>query len=188
MFKSKQQKELEKKMALKKTMNEMNKQIKKLDSQKEMFIQQGKEALKKGLHQQVNLAVSGLRMTLSQKKKVESMLLNLKITSQMKDVMMMTTEFLGAMTDVSKEMNKLTNEKQFMELEKQFAMAMSGAEMQSDMLDSFLDNTDASFESYSVDPNDIKDEEVKALIFDDVTEGSADESFEAFKKAIIEGK
>ncbi len=188
MFKSKQQKDFEKKMALKKTMNEMNKQIRKLDQQKEMFIVQGKEALAKGLNQQVSLAVSGLRMTLSQKKKVESMLLNLKITSQMKDVMMMTSEFLGAMTDVSKEMNKLTSEKQFANLERQFEQAMNGATMQQDMLDSFLENTDSSFDSYSANPDDIKDEEIKALIFDDAGGSMKDESFEAFKKAVMEGK
>lgn len=186
MFKSKEQKELEKKMALKKTMNAMTKQIKKLDEQKDMFIKQGKEAIKKGLQQQVNLALSGLRMTLSQKKKVESMLLNLKITSQMKDVMAMTSEFLKAMTDVSKEMNKLTSEKEFNQLSKTFEKAMQGVSMQTERLDSFLENSDDSYENVSQDPNDIKDDEVKALLFDGDADDNVDESFEAFKKSLLE--
>ena len=186
MFKSKEQKELDKKLALKKTMNAMNKQIKKLDEQKEMFIAQGKEALQKGLQQQVNLALSGLRMTLSQKKKVETMLLNLKITSQMKDVMMMTKEFLKSMTDISKEMNKLTSEKEFNQLSKSFEQAMQGVNMQSERLDSFLDSSEDSFENISTDPNDIKDDEIKALIYDGENKETLDESFEAFKKSLLE--
>lgn len=190
MFKSKSQKELEMRMALKKTLREMERQIKKLDDQKESFIKEGKEAYEKGLKQQFSLAVSGLRITMAQKKKVESMLLNLKITAQLKDISQMTVDFLGQMKAVSKEMIKLTNEKAFQKVAADFEFAMDKFSTQTDQMETFLEDSDASFQETMVDSNDINDEEVMSLIFDELKTGGTmkDSSFEAFKNSILNNK
>ena len=83
-------KELEKKMLIKKTVNMMNKQIQKLEEQKQVYIEAGKQAKQRGLSAQYNLALSGLKMTLVQQKRVYEMKLNFEITSQMKDMTQMT--------------------------------------------------------------------------------------------------
>ena len=190
MFKSKSQKELEMKMALKKTVREMERQIKKLDEQKEAFIKEGKQAYEKGLKQQFSLAVSGLRITLGQKKKVESMLLNLRITAQLKDISQMTVDFLGQMKAVSREMIKLTNEKAFQKVAVDFEFAMDKFSNQAEQMETFLEDSDASFKDTMVDQNEIKDEEVISLIFDELqaTGEVKDASFEAFKNSILDNK
>ena len=114
-------KEIEKRMLIKQTINSMNKQIQKLEEQKEVYLRAGKEAKERGLEAQYNLALSGLKMTMAQQKRVYEMKLNFEITSQMKDMTVMTTEFLKGMSSLSKDMVKLSKEKDFKKVEKQFA-------------------------------------------------------------------
>ena len=102
-------KEIEKRMLIKRTITAMEKQIKKLEEQKQVYIDAGKQAKAKGLSAQYNLALSGLRMTIAQQRRVYEMKLNFEITSQMKDMTQMTSEFLQGMGSLSKDMMKLTN-------------------------------------------------------------------------------
>ena len=83
-------KEIQKRMLVKKTLNLMNKQIEKLEQQKEQYINAGREAKQRGLTAQYDMALSGLRMTLIQQKRVYEMKLNFEITSQMRDMSQMT--------------------------------------------------------------------------------------------------
>ena len=78
-------KEMEKRMLIKRTVNAMEKQIQKLEEQKRVYLEAGKQAKQKGLTAQYNLAVAGLRMTIAQQRRVYEMKLNFEITSQMKD-------------------------------------------------------------------------------------------------------
>ncbi|MDE6583212.1 MAG: hypothetical protein K2K31_00990, partial [Clostridia bacterium] len=112
LFKSKQEKEIEKKMLVKRTINAMNKQINKLEAQKQVFIDSAKRAKQRDLDAQYNLALSGYKMTVQQQKRSQEMLLNFEITAQMKDVNMMTAEFLHGMSDLSKEMTKFADAKE----------------------------------------------------------------------------
>ncbi len=133
-FKSKQQKEIEKKMLIKRTINSMNKQINKLEDQKQVFIDAAKRAKQKDLDNQFNLALSGYKMTVQQQKRAQEMLLNFEITAQMKDVTMMTSEFLRGMSDISKEMTKLADAKEFAKIQAQFEEAMAAVETQTDQM------------------------------------------------------
>jgi hypothetical protein len=58
---------------IRKTIMEMEKQINKLEEQKESYIKKGKEAKERGLTAQYNLALSGLKMTIAQQKRVMEM-------------------------------------------------------------------------------------------------------------------
>ena len=168
LFKSKQAKTIEKKMHVRKTLNTMKKHIAQLEDQKNVYINAAKTARKKDLPMQYNLAISGLKMTISQQKKAYEMLLNFEITSQMKDMSLMTSEFLKGMGVLSKEMARLTNNKEFEKVQKLFEMAMSGVEMQTEKMDMFLDMNQTTFANHSTDGNRISDDEISQLIDDDV--------------------
>jgi len=163
-FKSKQTKQIEKRMLVRKTLNTMNKHIKQLEDQKNIYIEAAKTARKKDLPMQYNLAISGLKMTIAQQKKAYEMLLNFEITSQMKDMSLMTSEFLKGMGVLSKEMAKLTNNKEFEKVQKLFEVAMEGVEMQTEKMDAFLDMNQTTFANHSSDGNRISDEEISTLI------------------------
>lgn len=140
-------KEIKKKLLVKQTIASMNKQIQKLEEQKQVYIDAGKQAKQKGLTAQYELAVSGLRMTMMQQKKVYEMKLNFEITSQMKDMSLMTSEFLKGMGSLSSDMMKLTKEKAFLKVQKQFSEAMMGVEMQTANMENFMEDTQSSFSS-----------------------------------------
>ncbi len=164
LFKSKQEKEIEKKMLVKRTINAMNKQINTLEEQKKAMIEKAKIAKKNGLEAQYNLALTGYKMTLLQQRRAQEMLLNFEITSQMKDMTMMTKEFLGGMSVLSKEMAKLADEKEFIEVQKQFEVAMGKAEHQAEQMDMFMETSQDSFRSASGSTDSIDDTEIKDLI------------------------
>ena len=181
-------KEIEKRMLIKQTINSMNKQIQKLEEQKEVYLRAGKEAKERGLEAQYNLALSGLKMTMAQQKRVYEMKLNFEITSQMKDMTVMTTEFLKGMSSLSKDMVKLSKEKDFKKVEKQFAEAMVAQEIQTMNLENFMDNTQSAFESGSSSMSTQADnEEIEKLMIAQIggeTEESAsiESELEALKK------
>jgi tetraacyldisaccharide-1-P 4'-kinase len=138
-------KEIEKRMLIRRTIAAMNKQINKLEEQKKVYVEAGKQAKQKGLTAQYNLALSGLRMTLTQQRRVYEMKLNFEITAQMKDMTQMTSAFLKGMGSLSKDMMKLTKEKDFIKVEKQFNEAMTSIELQAEHLESFMDETQSAF-------------------------------------------
>jgi hypothetical protein len=164
LFKTQATKTIEKKMHVRKTLNTMNKHIKQLEEQKDVYIQAAKTARQKSLPMQYNLAISGLKMTIAQQKKAYEMLLNFEITSQMKDMSLMTSEFLKGMGVLSKEMARLTNNKEFEKVQQQFEVAMQGVEMQTEKMDMFLDMNQSTFANHATDGNRISDEEISSLI------------------------
>ena len=168
LFKTKQEKEFEKKMAIKKTINEMNKQIEKLSAAERNFIDLAKQAKKENIPNQYKLALSGLRSTITQKKRVQEMLLNFQIMNQTKDILSTTSEFLQGMGSLSKDMAKLCDEKQFNAVSKDFEKAMMATTAQEERMEMFLDNSRDSFESLSKEgttsSNSEGDAEIEAII------------------------
>lgn len=171
MVKSAQQKEFEKKMAIKKTINEMNKQIAKLEEAEKNFIEIAKKAKSQGLESQLVIAINALKSTIAQKKKVQEMLLNFQIMTQTKDMLLTTSEFLKGMGDLSKDMSKLCNDKEFNKVAKSFKEAMFATENQTERLDMFLDESKDSFANLSnIEGKDqVKDEDIHSLLDNELT-------------------
>ena len=191
LFKSKAEKEFDKKMVVKKTINSMNKQISTLEEQKNIFVAKAKEAKKKGLEAQYNLALSGYRMTYAQQKKAQEMLLNFEITSQMKDMTMMTSEFLKGMSLLSREMSKLADSKQFSKVQKEFEIAMNSVEEQSSQMEVFLESAETTFDAAaSSEKQNISDEDFEKMIDEESaqdiggTDAELDRQMEELKKKI----
>lgn len=179
-------KEIKKKMLIKQTINTMNKQIQKLEEQKKVYLEAGKQAKQKGLDAQYNLALSGLRMTISQQRRVYEMKLNFEITSQMKDMSSMTSEFLKGMGSLSRDMMKLTKEKDFLKVQKQFSEAMTGVELQTEQMEQFMDETESTFSS-SCSGSESDNAELEKLIgneavSDNMTEQMIEQELEELKK------
>lgn len=95
-IKSKAEKELEKKMLVKRSMNELERRVAKLKKQEDVYIAAGKTAMRENLPEQVKLAKDAYKLTVAEEKRTMKMLLNAQIIAQMKDMTQMTKEFLGA--------------------------------------------------------------------------------------------
>ena len=138
MFGSKEKKEMEKRLLIKRTISSMNKQIEKLEEQKKFFLDKATEAKKKGLQSQMVTAMNGYKTTAAHLKRTQEMLLNFELTSQMKDMTMMTSEFLRSMGSLSKEMGKLADNKDFVKVQKEFMQAMNKVEGQAEQIETGL--------------------------------------------------
>lgn len=187
MFKSKKQKEFEKRIAQKRLLKELSNQIKKLDMQKNAFIRDGQEAYSKGMKQQFNLAAAGLRISLNQKKRVETMLMNLKITSQLKDISKVTVDFLKQMKSVSKDLIKITDLKSFDKISNDFEFALRRFSNQTENMENFIDSSEKSIinTDSKINEGDIKDNEAVDLILDSMKDENINHSFEEFKNKIL---
>ena len=190
-FKSKRQKEIEQKMLVKRTINSMNKQIARLEEQKKVFVEAAKTAKEKGLEPQFNLALSGYKMTVQQQKRAQEMMLNFEITAQMRDVTMMTTEFLRSMSSISKEMTKLADAKEFEKIQAQFEEAITAVETQTEQMDTFMEMSQESFSQAgkAKDGKDISSEDFEKYIMeqaakDETASADIDKKIEALRKKI----
>ena len=102
LFKSKAEKERERRMAVNKAMNELEKRIKKLENQEQVYINAARTTMREALPEQIELAKKALKLTIGEKKRTFAMLVNLKIVSQMKEMSSMTTDFVNALGDIGK--------------------------------------------------------------------------------------
>jgi len=186
MFKTKKQKEFEKRIAQKRLLKELSNQIKKLDMKKNAFIREGQEAYSKGMKQQFNLAAAVLRISLNQKKRVETMLMNLKITSQLKDISKVTVDFLKQMKSVSKDLIKITDLKSFDKISSDFDFALRRFTSQTENMENFINDSEKSIinTDSKINEGDIKDNEAVDLILDSMKDENINHSFEEFKNKI----
>ena len=185
MFKSKKRKEFEKRIALKKTLKALTKQVNKLEIQKNTFIKDGREAYSKGMKQQFNLAVAGLKISLEQKKRLETMLMNLKITSQLKDISKLTVDFLEQMRTVSKDLIKITDVKSFHKVSSDFETALKRFSNQTENMESFLDDAEKEIEEVGTNEGQLKSNEAIDLILDGLGEKQTSQSFNDFKEKVM---
>lgn len=192
-FMSKAEKEFEKKRLIKRTIAAMNKQIAILEDQKAVFIEKAKVAKKNGLEAQVNLALTGYKMTLLQQKRAQEMLLNFEITSQMKDMTMMTKDFLQGMSVLSKEMAKVADEKEFIKVQKEFEIAMDSAERQAEQMDMFMETSQDTFKTVSGNTAAVNDKELREMLDTQAGAGeysndSIDDEISKIKKMLDSGE
>lgn len=190
-FKSKSEKALEQKMLIKKTINNMNKQINALEDSKKVYIEKAKKAKQAGLEAQYNLALSGYKLTIAQQKRAQEMLLNFEITSQMKDMSAMTGEFLKGLSVLSKEMVKLTKNKEFLKVQAEFEKAMHGVQNRTEQMDVFMEMSEEGFANSTTSDDTISDEEFAKIIEeesiqDELSSDNIDAEIESLKKKIGE--
>ena len=175
LFKSKAQKELEKRALIRKTLNSIAKQIEALEQQKKVYIEAAKKAKRLGLKPQYDLAITGLRMTMAQQKRAQEMQLNYEIFSQLRDMTAMTGEFLKGMSVLSKEMIKLTDQKEFANVQQQFLKALESVRTQTAQMETYLDMSQTELSATVVDPSGVSQQEIDELIEDQVAEEASDE-------------
>ena len=168
LFKSKAEKKLEQKLAIKKTLNSLNKQVNELENTKKSAIEKARVAKENGLTAEYNLALSLYRASVTQQKRAREMLLNFEITTQMKDMASLTKEFLKGLSVLSNEMVKLTNNKDFLKVQQQFEKAITGVETQAQQLDVMMDESEQKFIEATNDEEAISEEDF-AKIIDEVS-------------------
>ena len=147
LFKSKAEKALEAKLAIRQGVNELKKCDRSLEKKKEELIKFAQEAKKQGISQQYNMAVSGLKMVLSYQKRCKAMMLQIQMTESMRDLTTMNANFVKLMGNVGKEVSNVTKSTNFAKNMLDFEKGMLSAETAMDQLESFLEDSGMAFET-----------------------------------------
>lgn len=164
LFKTKQEKEQERKMLVKQSMKELEKRIRKLKEQEAVYIKAAIVAQEENLPQQIQLAKDALKMTISERKRTMQMLLNAQIISQMRDMSAMTGEFLKAVHNISKSI-AVTSNQDVAKISSDLKKAMGMVEAQTENLADMLDDNQDSLTDYSEGMSSISDAEIDQLIY-----------------------
>ena len=165
LFKSKAEKEAERRMLVKQSMKELEKRIRKLKEQEAVYIRAAKAAQQENLPKQIQLAKDALKMTVSERKRTMEMLLNAQIISQMRDMSAMTGEFLKAVHNISKSIAGSTSQ-DVNKISSELKMAMGKVQDQTENLADMLENAQDDLSDYSEETSaTVSDEEIDQLIY-----------------------
>ena len=148
-FKSKEQKALEAKLSLRRSIQELKKCDKSLERKKEEMIRHAQEAKKQGVSQQYQMALSGLKMILGYQKRTQAMILRIQMAESMRDLTAMSTGFIKTLGNVGKEMGALVKDADFAKNQLEFEKGMLQADTIMQQLEGFMEDMDMSMDEMS---------------------------------------
>lgn len=185
-FKTKAEKEQEKKMLVKRSMNELRKRISKLESQEKVYVEQAKIAIREELPEQIKLAKQALKLTVAERKRTYQMLLNAEIISQMKDMTAMTTEFLQAVQVLSKDIARDTGINTA-KVQEELRIAMGKVAENTENLEELLQTSQDELTDFSSSAEVVTDNDIDKMIFGGqgaVSDADIDKDIEAIKNKL----
>lgn len=177
---AKKQAELQVKISIRKTLNNMKLQSLKLETFKQDYIEKARNAVLIGNNQTYNLAKSGLKLCLSKQKFLDSMVANFEIALQMNEMNKIINEFVGGMNTISNQMKGITSSIDIVKAQAAYENALANNEGQYEALDAFLKEAEQSIEAFNGSEVDVSDDELDKLINNQAvdTETEIDDSIE----------
>ena len=167
-LKTKQEKELEARIAVRQGIRELEKTNKALEKKKDDMLAFAREAREKGVKQQYAVAVSGLKMIINYQKRSEAMVLQAKMAESMKDLTRISSKFVNLMGNMGKEISKVAQTTNFAKNQMEFEKGMMSAEMAMDQLESFMEDAGMGFTDIEMGEDELN-EEIEALISADIS-------------------
>ena len=162
LIKSKAEKEMEARIAVKQGIQSLKKYDRTLEKKKKEMIEHAQTAKEQGISQQYQVAVSGLKMILSYQKRCKSMILQMEMTESMRDLTTISSKFVKIMGNVGKELTKVSNTANFAKNQLSFQKGVLSAEAAMDQLEDFMEEAGMSFEDSQSEEE--LDEEIRTLI------------------------
>ncbi len=136
---------IDKKMEIRRTRNKLAGNLERLEAGKREYIEKAKTAYKRGDKHAYSLARSGLATTLTQQKRTREMLLNIDITTQMRDTGEITEEFLSGMETIFRALRKINKSVDIKSAQKGLRGAITGMESMQMQLDNMLLESEDTF-------------------------------------------
>ncbi len=157
-------KDIEKKMAVRRTRNRLASNLDTLEENKQQYIEKTKAARAKGDKHVYSLARSGLAATVAQSKRTREMLLHIDITSQMRDTGAVTEEFLTGMETIFKRLSKINKSVDIKKARKGLRSAIMGMETVQAQLDGMLEESEDTFAELAGQTDSVTDKEIDRLL------------------------
>ena len=187
LFKSKEERRIERNIQIQKTLGLFAGQIRKLKKQEDSYIVAARQAKRVGAPQQLELAKKALKTTMVQRRRLDQQLLTLKIATQMKEQAETHSEFAKALTGVSKIIAETFGAADLVKTQKDFEMAMAKAQSMEQRVDLFLSSASTTMLGEPLGEGEIvSDAEIDKLVESEAAaaEGAADAEIDRSLKEI----
>lgn len=165
-FKSKDERRIERDMEIKKGIQRIRRQLKELGKSEEEWLEKARTAGRLRANDQLSFIRKSLKATTAQRRMIERQLLTIEAAFQMKNQTESFSIFAESMGVVSKSINEVYKTTDLEATQKNFEHAMGQAESMSQRMDLFLDMTkETLFESDSTTGESlVTDEEIDQMI------------------------
>ncbi|RME74434.1 MAG: hypothetical protein D6785_15895 [Planctomycetota bacterium] len=169
LFKSKEERRIERDMAIRKAINAIKKNIRELEKNEKEYIKKAKRAKQINSSQQFEFLKKTLKRTACQRKLLERQLLNIETAYQIKNQAEASLDFCKAMNSVSKAIAESFAGIDMTQTIKDFEHAMEKAQTMEERMELLLDmSADSMFASDAQFDQLISDEEIEQMIEEEV--------------------
>ncbi|MBD5132170.1 MAG: hypothetical protein HDT28_06240 [Clostridiales bacterium] len=185
---SAEKKRIKEQMLVNQAIASIKRQLNELENSRKKYIAAAVKARECGIASQYNLAKNAIRIVTQQRLVVEQMLLNLQLSSQIKDVSEMTKSFADGMKILSGSIVETTGGLNFEKVTKQMNKAMVSTQMKQAETEAFLDATEAGFSAFASGHGTVEDE-IDRMLENELTGNSAglDAELAELERKIKEG-
>jgi hypothetical protein len=169
LFKSKEERKLERDMEIRKGLSEIKRTIRGLEKHEQDYIKKAKRAKQIGAQDQLQFIKRSIKQTAAQKKALERQLLAIETAVQRKSQMEAHGQFAKSLVAVSKAISEVFADVNLAETQKNFEKAMAKAETFEQQVDVFLEaSQDTMFNEQAYSDDIVSDDEIDRLIEDEV--------------------
>ncbi|MFH5881299.1 hypothetical protein [Liberiplasma polymorphum] len=170
---ARKQKELQAKITVKRTLNQMRNQLNKLIPYKKSYIAKAKEAVLVNNQQAYALSKSGLKALVAKQRFLESMIMNFELAVETNEMNKIIESFVQGINIISSQLQEVTSSVEMTKAQQAYDQAIANNASQYEALQSFLESTSTSFESMEIIGDNISDEEIDRLINNDAADYEA---------------
>lgn len=183
-FKSRDEKELERQIRIKQFITKIRREIADCDKKMKTYIQYAKRAKQIGDPQSLATSKSGLKQVLVAKRLRERQCLHLEIAMTIRDQAEADVNFARAMKEVSIAISELVKSVNMTEIQMQYERAMAQSETLKEQSESFIETASQTVQDRETGSEEVvKDAEIDKLIEEEAARSEAD----TFDKNIEKG-
>ncbi|MHC4605521.1 MAG: hypothetical protein ACYTAF_01125 [Planctomycetota bacterium] len=183
-FKSKEEKRIERDIEVRKGLNSLKRNIRNLHKDEKSFVEKAKRARKINDKEQYGFLKRMLKKTFAQRRTRERQLLSIETALQIKNQAESDADFAKAMGSVAKSISAVYGEVDYAKTQKNFEKAMTQAETLQQQMEVFLEMTQEHVMSGEIENEDalVSDDEISRMLEEEVVKeeagGSIDKEIE----------
>ncbi|HZU98184.1 MAG TPA: hypothetical protein VFF73_15880 [Planctomycetota bacterium] len=190
LFKSKEERRLERELEIKRNIQKMRKQVRSLEKDEKGWLLKAKRAKQLGDSTQLNFLKANLKRTAANRRLMERQILNIETFNQLKDQAEAQADFARSLQTVAQSIGEAYGSVNIVEIQKNCEKAIGQYESMQQMMEMFMESSTESMTNLEGATSDdvVSDEEIEKLIDEQIVseEGKAVEgSLEEKTKDIL---
>lgn len=170
LFKSREERRIERNIEIRKGMNAIRRQISSLEKHEREYLQKAKRAKSLGSMPQLNFLKQTLKKTMSQRVLMERQLLNIETACQIKDQAEAHGQFAKSMNAISQAIGEMFRQTDLARTQVEFEKAMARAHSMEERMDLFLEISSQSMLGAEGEPSGelVTDEQIDNMISEEI--------------------